>query len=157
MSQSATFAFVVQGERATCSAFSPAFKVFSVAVVSLALGWAWQLWARGVLELTWASSGWFAAALCMMAYTEWHMLVGRTTLSSVAIEQTWVWKKRVDLNELAYAKLIRVRGLEWLVAPRLYTRTFSNKLTTFYVAGSQVLAELERLEKELQAARQART
>ena len=89
----------------------------------------------------------------MMVYTQWYILTGKTRLSSEALEQTWVWNKRTPLKELAFAKLIRVRGLEWLIAPRLYTRTFSGKLAVFYAADAPMLAEFERLERELKMVR----
>lgn len=114
--------------------------------------WGWQLWSQGVLQATLQSSGWLFAALAMMFYTEWHILRGKTRLTSDTLEQSWVWRKRVALNELAYAKLIRVPGLEWLIAPRLYTKTFSNKLAVFYVTGPTMLAEMRRLEQLVQTA-----
>lgn len=150
------FAFTPRGGPIVCSSFSLAFKGLATLLVTLALGWAWHMGSRGTLELSWASSGWLGAALCMMLYTQWFILTGKTTLDSRAIEQTWVWKKRVEFHELAYAKLIRVRGLEWLIAPRLYTKTFSNKLAIFYVTSDTMLAELGQLEVQLKQARQVR-
>ena len=107
----------------------------------------------GLLLLNLHSSGWLGAALCLMAYTEWHILRGKTTLDSSVLQQSWVWRKRTELQDLAYVKLIRVRGLEWLIAPRLYTKTFSGKLAVFYAAAPAMLIEFERLEKELTALR----
>ena len=57
-------------------------------------------------------------------------------------------------EELAYAKLIRVRGLEWFMAPRFYVRTLMGKFAVFYVTDPVVMAECERLSQELQAFRQ---
>lgn len=111
------------------------------------------MWGSGVLEMTLASSGWLGAALCMMLYTQWFILRGTTTMDSTGLEQDWVWRKRVELTDLAYAKLIRVRGLEWLIAPRLYTKTFSHKLTVFYVTSPAMLEECERLETHLREVR----
>ena len=105
-----------------------------------------------MLQPTLQSSGWLIAALAMMFLTEWHILRGKTYLTAEALEQSWVWRKRVLLPELAYARLIRIPGLEWLIAPRLYTKTFSNKLAVFYVTGPAMLAEMRRLEQHLQAA-----
>jgi hypothetical protein len=120
----------------------------------MAIAWAWQMWSAGLLVLSWSSSGWLGAALCMMLVTEWHILRGTTRLNKDAIEQSWVWNKRVAVQDLAYAKLIRIRGLEWLMAPRLYTKTFSNKLTIFYASGTEMLAEFQRLEAALKIAQQ---
>jgi hypothetical protein len=127
-----------------------------VVIVTAAVLWGAELWISGQLEFTLQSSGWLLAALAMMVYTEWHILRSTTTLNSAALEQTWVWHKRVTITELAYARLVRVRGLEWLIAPRLYTRTFSNKLTVFYAASTQMLSEFERLSHELETARERR-
>ena len=33
--------------------------------------------------------------------------------------QRWIWDKHMALDDLAFGKLIRVRGLDWLIAPRL--------------------------------------
>jgi hypothetical protein len=145
--------FTPRLDRLECPAFSPVFKCVAVAVVSAALAWAWKMWANGALALTLGSSGWLAAALCMMLYTVWFILRGTTVLDANAIRQSWVWEKRVALSELAYAKLIRVRGLDWLIAPRLYTKTFSNKLAVFYATHPSMLEEFERLAVELQLRR----
>jgi hypothetical protein len=147
------FTFTPLATRIECGAFSFTFKLLAVLVVSLAVGWAWQMWSSGVLVMSWASSGWLGAALVMMLYTEWFILRGTTVLDSQAIEQAWVWNKRVLLQDLAYAKLIRMTGFEWLIAPRLYTKTFSNKLAVFYAADAAMLAEFERLSTELQTYR----
>ena len=134
-------------------AYSRPFKLLAVTIVTLAIIWGIQLWSSGQIVLTLKSSGWMLAALALMVLTEWHILRGTTTLDSAALQQTWVWHKRVAISDLAYAKLVRVRGLDWLIAPRLYTRTFSNKLTVFYAASPQLLTELQRLAQELDAAR----
>ncbi|MGH6627153.1 MAG: hypothetical protein ACRECD_11560, partial [Burkholderiaceae bacterium] len=72
-----------------------------------------------------------------------------TRIDSEALSQTWVWDKKMELRELAYGKLIRVRGLEWLIAPRLYVRTLLGKFAVFYAADPALIAEFERLVKEL--------
>jgi hypothetical protein len=151
--QAPAFVFAPQSERLECAAFSGPFKAIAVVLVTMALLWAVQMWSSGLIALTLESSGWLAAALAMMLYTQWHILRGKTTLSATTLEQTWVWRKQVSLADLAYAKLIRVRGLEWLIAPRLYTKTFSNKLAVFYATSPTMLAELQRLEQALKQAR----
>lgn len=151
--ESHPFLFAPLRERTESSAFSFAFKTLTVVVVSLALGWAWQMWVGGVLELRWETSGWMGAALCMMLYTQWFILRGVTVLDSQSIEQSWIWKKQIQLNDLAFAKLIHIRGFEWLIAPRLYTKTFSNKISVFYAAEASMLVEFHRLANELQAHR----
>lgn len=132
-----------------CNAFSRTFKAIAVCLVTAAAVWAWRLYDSGHLAPTLQSAGWILAALSMMAYTEWHILKGKTTLDSCALQQTWVWRKRVELRDLAYVKLIRVQGLEWLIAPRLYTKTFAGKLTVFYAVHPAMLADFTRLEQQI--------
>ena len=132
-------------------AFSRPFKLLAVTLVSMALAWATHMWNTGAMEWSLRSSGWLVAALTMMSYTVWHILNGLTTLDDKGLQQTWVWRKRVELHELAYAKLIRVRGFEWLIAPRLYTKTFSNKLAVFYAISPAMLQEFQRMEQALKA------
>ena len=153
MTSYSAFLFAPAAERVECSAFSRPFKALAVSMVTLALIWGWNMWVDGLLVLNLQSSGWLMAALCMMAYTEWHILRGKTTLDSKALQQSWVWNKRTELQDLAYAKLIRVRGLDWLIAPRLYTKTFSGKLAVYYAVAPAMLVEFERLEKELKTLR----
>lgn len=147
------FSFTPSGGRVESSAFSVAFKVLATALIAPAVIWGGQLWFSGTIAPTLASSGWLFAALCLMVYTGWYIFNGKTTLDNATLEQTWVWHKRAELRQLAYVKLIRVRGFEWLIAPRLYTKTYSGKLAIFYAASPAMLVEFERMESELKALR----
>lgn len=139
-----------------CPAFSVPFKVLATTIVWGGVAWLYSLWSAGAMGNGGTSTGlgWFVAGLALMVYTWWHLITGRTTLSTEAIEQTWVWHKKLELRELAYGKLIRVRGLEWLIAPRLYVRTLGGKFTVFYAADPTMVADFERLVQELKAFRQ---
>ena len=147
------FAFTPSGGRMVSSAFSAPFKLLAAALMTPALAWGLQLWSSGTVALTLASSGWLGAALCLMLYTSWYIFTGKTTLDNLTLEQTWVWHKRAELRQLAYVKLIRMRGLEWLIAPRLYTKTYAGKLAIFYASSAAMLMEFERMEHELKALR----
>ena len=153
MTNTALFSFAPSGGQIVCSAFSATFKSLATVLVAAAVAWGWHMWANGLIEVTLTSSGWLIAALCMMVYTHWYIVTGKTKLSSEALEQSWVWNKRTALNELAFVKLIRVRALDWLIAPRLYTKTFSGKLAIFYASDRAMLAEFGRLEYELKLLR----
>ncbi len=153
MTGSPAFNFQPSASRLTGPAFSLPFKAIAVLVLALASAWGLQLWSDGVLAPTLQSFGWMAAALAMMGYTVWHLVVGQTTLDAQSIQQSWVWAKRIELSNLAYAKLFRVKGLEWLIAPRLYTRSFGGKLAVFYTADAELLADFERLANELKLLR----
>ncbi len=147
------FTFTPAGGRVESSSFSVPFKVLATALIAPAVAWGWHMWSTGVIAWTLASSGWLLAALCLMLYTGWYIYNGKTTLDNITLEQTWVWHKRAELRQLAYVKLIRMRGLEWLIAPRLYTKTYAGKLAIFYASSPAMLAEFQRMEAELKALR----
>jgi hypothetical protein len=130
-------------------------------IVGLCAYWLFSLWSSGQLSSAQgvaASQGlyWYLAALALMFYTLWCMLTSVTTLTSASIDQSFVWNKHVLLSDLAYVKLIRVPGLDWLIAPRLYCRTLMGKFSVFYACHPQMIAEFERLRDELKAFRQIR-
>lgn len=139
------------------AAFSLPFKLLVSVVAGGCIAWALRLWFGGRLgaEFT-VNHAWFAAALAMLAWTWWAVVRSVTRIGAEEVRQTWIWTKRMDLRDLAYAKLIRVRGLEGLVAPRLYVRTLVGKFAVFYVADRELLAESERLVAELKAFRNFR-
>ena len=92
----------------------------------------------------------------MFVYTWFCILRSTTRIDAKGLHQTWVWDKHMELSELAYGKLIRVRGLEWLIAPRLYVRTLMGKFAVFYAASPAMVAEFERMVGELKAFRSMR-
>lgn len=135
-------------------AFSRMFKLIASVVVFGTAGWFALLWADGKVSGGAVSIlSWFLAALLLMFYTWWCIVRSVTTLDSQFLQQTWVWHKKMELRELAYGKLIRVRGLEWLIAPRIYVRTLMGKFAVFYAADPAMVGEFERLVAELKAFR----
>ena len=136
-------------------AFSPAFKMIATALLFITAGWFVQLWFAGkVAGGTVSIFSWFVAALALMALTWWSILRSVTRLDAGALQQTWLWNKKMELRELAYGRLIRIRGLDWLVAPRLYLRTLEGKFSVFYATDPKMIAQFERLVAELKAFRQ---
>lgn len=85
-----------------------------------------------------------------MGFTLISIYRSQTTLTEQTLKQTWLWDKEVALSELVYAKLIRFKGLDWLIAPRLYVRTMMGKFTVFYASDSAMLAEFEKLIQTIQ-------
>ena len=134
-------------------AFSVPFKLLATVLVMGSAAWFLRLYLIGALP---GVLSWFGAALAMMLYTWWCVLTSRTRLGRDGLHQTWVWNKQMDLRELAYGKIIRVRGLDWLIAPRIYLRTLLGKFAVFHAADPAMLAEFERLVKELRAFRSVR-
>lgn len=134
----------------TSPAFTRSFKVLATLIVGAGAAWLASLWHAGALG-SGSSTGlvWLLTALALMLATWWHIMRSRTRLDETALHQTWVWDKKLQLRELAYGKLIRVRGLDWLIAPRLYARTLTGKFSVFYAADPALLADFERLIREL--------
>lgn len=147
------FRFMPAGGIVSGPAFSRPFKALALIIVGGCAIWLFNLWRSGHLSSTgsWQSNGlgWTVAAMALLGWTLWAILTSRTSLNSTALLQTWIWDKSVELNDLAYCKLIRVPGLDWLIAPRLYVRTLMGKISVFYAAQGPLLAEFERLSKEL--------
>jgi hypothetical protein len=88
-----------------------------------------------------------------MAATVWAVGRSQTRLNTQELFQSWLWDKKMLVRELAYAKLIRVPGVDWLIAPRLYVRNLSGKFTVIYCADPAVLKDMRRLCQELDAFR----
>jgi hypothetical protein len=132
------------------AAFTPVFKLLATLLVAGCTAWLAALWHKGALG-SGSSTGllWFISGLALMLYTWWHILTSRTHIDEAALHQSWVWEKKLELRELAYCRFIRVRGLDWLIAPRLYARTLLGKFAVFYTADPVLIADFERLVREL--------
>ena len=141
-------------------AFSRFFRTLAMLLVAGAASWMYHLWYIGRLVPVGASTmeamGLPIAGLAILSCTFWFIQTSRTTLTSQSLHQSWMWDKKMELRELAYGKLIRVPGFEWLIAPRLYVRTLLGKIAVFYTADAAMLSEFERLVAELKAFRQMR-
>ena len=126
-------------------AFGPVFKVLAWLINAALLVWMLRLqlpWGQGATVWAWA-------AWAMMGYTAWTVQRSRLHIDRERIEQDWMWRKQIAIADLSYLKLIRVRGLEWLLAPRVYARTMQGSFAVFYCADQVLLAEIERMALEL--------
>lgn len=154
LAPAARLIFSPPGGTMSSAAYSPVFKVIASALLIAAGLWAYQMHQMARLGQSHIDVvSWLWLPWGLMAYTVWFVLTGKTRLSGNSIEQSWMWSKRIELDNLAYAKLIRIRGMEWLFAPRFYTKNFSGKLFIFYAADSAMLDEFKRLELALAALR----
>jgi hypothetical protein len=75
----------------------------------------------------------------------WSVLSSRTRIGPEHIRQSGLLPRSVLLADIVQLKLIRLRGLEWLVTPRLVVRARGFGLHTFYCADPAVLAAVETL------------
>jgi hypothetical protein len=139
----------------TSQAFSKPFKLLALLIVSASASWMYQLLQLGKLAANSnlsPSNGliWLLCGLGLMLYTLVAVYRSKTTLTQDKLTQTWIWDKEVILKELVYAKLIRVRGLDWLIAPRLYVRTMMGKFTVFYAADKTMITEFQKLVQRIE-------
>ena len=128
------------------ASFSPTIKGLStVLVLALAYG-GWQSLQLGAWG-QWSSGARLFMGLLMAAvvFGYWGILSSRTSVDGLCIRQSGAWPKEVRLAQITQLKLIQVRGLNWLVAPRLVVRSGAFGLTTFHAADPLVLAALKRL------------
>lgn len=147
------FKFIPRTAGLSGPAFSMPFKVLATVIV-LACAVAFiQTWLAGRSSGSAIGGSWFIGGLLLMLYTWWHILRSTTRLDEQGLHQSWMWDKHMELRELAYGKLIRVRGLDGLIAPRLYVRTLMGKFAVFYAASPEMITEFERLVSELKAFR----
>ena len=150
------FRFSPRNVGASGPAFSVPFKVMATLIVLGCAAAFIQMWLAGKAAGGAAGGGWFIAGLLLVVYTWFCILRSTTRIDATGLHQTWVWDKHMELDELAYGKLIRVRGLDWLIAPRLYVRTLMGKFAVFYAASPAMVAEFERMVAELKAFRSMR-
>jgi hypothetical protein len=83
-----------------------------------------------------------AAAITGLIY--FWMLKSRTSIRAGVIEQTWIWDKRIAIDQIRQAKFIYVPHLTWLIAPRLVVRS-GVTATVFYAADPSVQKAFARL------------
>ncbi len=131
-------------------AFSVSFRVLALLLVEVVAWWAYVLWRNGQLgsEIT-SSLLWLMAALILMAITVYYVFRSVTTISASDLKQSWIWNKEMAVADLAYAKLIRLKGFDWLIAPRLYARTHGGKFASFYASTPEVLQQFESISVKL--------
>ena len=137
-----------QGEDAVAArvegpSFPLTLKVLATALVAAVICFAWLGWDAQVWgAMGWGGRGFAVVALGVVIGGYLGILTSRTSFDGQTIEQSWLWKKKVALPEITQLKLIHVRGLEWLVVPRLVVRRGALGLMTFHVADPQVLKRL---------------
>lgn len=104
-------------------AFPLAVRLLATAIVLGAAGWAYAA-SDGL-----ATSGWQpsavavvgGAALMVLWYLYW-IWRSRVTVTPQGIRQTWMWNKQAMWKDVTHVKLIRIPGLDWIMAPRLVLR-----------------------------------
>ena len=127
----------------------PAFPLL-VKIMATVLMLAMVYWGVGAeQQIIWRefSSGaavLFGGALLITIVAYVWILKSRTSIDAQAIEQTWIWKRRILLADITQAKFIYVPYLSWLIAPRLIVRAGPG-VSVFYSASPQVQRIFARL------------
>lgn len=154
----APFVFEPASSPVEGAAFSQTFHVLT-GIMVLGLGaWLVHLWQQGKFgdpaQLdSIRMAGWFILGWGLLVWTAWQVRLSRTRMDTAGLFQSWIWNKHMPYEQLAYTQLIRVKGLEWLIAPRFYVRTLSGKFAVFYIADPALQHECARLASELEAFR----
>ena len=122
---------------------SPAFPALlrTLAVVLVVDLFAFAIWSLPSLRSTaWSTSALVVfgiAALCVVWVGYW-IVYSRTRLEGDVLIQTWLWNKRVSAQEVAQLKLVHIRMLERVIAPRLLVRQ-GPAVTWFHSADPRLL------------------
>ena len=138
------FGFKPSQENLSGSAFSVTFKALTWGMSLALLIWMLRLdLPLGQSGTTWAWTAW-----AMIVYSAWVIQTSRMHVDSDQLHQDWIWAKKMAFSDLVFIQVIRIPWLEWLLAPRVYARSFQGKAIFFYCADPMVLAELSRLTEE---------
>lgn len=130
----------MSGHGTESAAFPPLLRTLAVVlVVDL---FAFAIWSLPSLRTAdWTTSALVVmgiAALCVVWVGYW-IVYSRTRLEGDMLVQTWLWDKRVKAQDVAQLKLVHIRMLERLIAPRLLVRRRMGGITWFHAYDPQVL------------------
>ncbi|MBX3642694.1 MAG: hypothetical protein KF720_06440 [Rubrivivax sp.] len=126
--------------------FAPGAKVAATLLMLLLAAMAWRNADHPALRQLSAPVlllALLAAAIVAAGY--WSVLRSHTAIDGAEIRQIGLLPRRVALADIAQLKLVRLRGLEWLVTPRLVVRARGLGTSTFYCADAGVLDAVEQL------------
>ena len=125
-----------------CPTFGPVHKVAILLVMGFLTFWGLELALNGSLRAS-TPVLWFASAYVMLLYMSVILFRSHTTLTPEALSQDWFWRKSTPLHTIEFVRFFRVKGWEWLIAPRLYVRAGTGPFRAYYVYGADMWQELE--------------
>ena len=121
-------------------AYPPLLRVLSVVIVVDVIGFA--LWSLPALR----STTWSAGSLVLLSlagigvlWMGWWIVYSRTRLDGDVLSQTWLWNRRAHANEVTQLKLVHLRLLQKIIAPRLLVRRRNGAIAWFNSADPQLL------------------
>ena len=126
-------------------AFGVSFRLLTWGLVLALLVWMMRIdWAWRDPSTLWAWLAWL-----LMLITAGYIQRSRLVLTAERLEQSWMWRKEMGLQDLLLVQILRVPGLDWLIAPRVYVRNMTGKFAFFYCSDPALLSELQRLSQTL--------
>ena len=121
-------------------AYPPLLRVLSVVIVVDVIGFA--LWSLPALR----STTWSAGSLTLLSlagigvlWMGWWIVYSRTRLDGDVLSQTWLWNRRAHANEVTQLKLVHLRPLQKIIAPRLLVRRRNGAIAWFHSADPALL------------------
>jgi len=90
-------------------------------------------------DMNLASMGFVAAVALVIGFFQLSIWFSTTHISDTHIYQTWMFKKKVAIKDIAQCKLIYVPFFSWIITPRLVVRVGMANFFVFYASNPQVL------------------
>lgn len=144
-------------EKSVCHAYGASYRAVLAGSLVMLLVWAIRLlFADDAPTPAGGLLSWLLVGLALVIYMGIVLLRSQTTLTASTLSQDWFWEKKVALQEVTYVRFMRLRGWEWLIAPRLLVRAGHGPLKSFHAASPHMWAEFERWSQALRD-RQQRT
>jgi hypothetical protein len=132
-------------------AFGQVFRTTATVLVFALVIWGLRVVTQNGLDSVDSTLlSWVLAGLGLVLIMWWTMVRSTTTLTTDCIDQTWFWKKSTPLADIGYAKFMRFKGLEWLIAPRLYVRTGHGPFKTYYAGHPTLWEAFESMAKHFE-------
>jgi hypothetical protein len=120
-------------------AYPPLVRILAVVLVVdlLAFG-LWSLPALRTAEWSTPSLLLFGGAALCIVWVGYWIVYSRTRLEGDVLTQTWIWNRRADAAKVTQLKLVHLRWLDRIVAPRLLVRQ-GPAVTWFHSADARLL------------------
>lgn len=90
-------------------------------------------------DMSLASMGFVAAVAVVIGFFQLSIWFSTTHISDTHIYQTWMFRKKVAIKDIAQCKLIYVPFFSWIITPRLVVRVGMANFFVFYASNPQVL------------------
>jgi len=90
-------------------------------------------------EMSWSTLGFVAAVAVVIVFFQCSIWFSTTHISDTHIYQTWMFRKKVAIKDIAQCKLIYVPFFSWIITPRLVVRVGMAHFFVFYASNPQVL------------------